>query len=172
MKKPHTKKLYRLHIDGVVHKGSVDGLAEKLGFGISNIRKSINGYFPGRYGEEIGTSHPVYEFYRRKSGVYIATGTFEEVAEQTGLKVKSLTNSGGYIKKFTGEYRDVEDEDVITRRTMDRHAPVPTERKYDGVAVKKKIIVRPAAEKQFKVGEYAQYLHDAVFAKWNLKEGQ
>ena len=171
-KNPHTRKYFILYYDDQEFEGTFDEIQELTGIHRKTLWVMMQGYHKDAYGEEVGTSYPIYDFYQVKEQRHLGTCTLPEMAELLGIKEKSLSNRNTYRKEFTGKYKIVEDEEMITRRTINKVAPVPVPEKYNGVAVKKQITVRPAAEKQFKVGEYAQYLHDAVFANWNLKEGQ
>ena len=168
----YTKKYYQLYDEDELYEGTFDELLEQSEVSRRKLQRMIEGYYPGIYAEEVGKSYPIYDFYRVSTDEYIGTMPAFEMADFLDVQPKTLSNNKFYRREFTGKYKIVEDEEMITRRTLNKVAPVPVPEKYNGVAVKKQITVRPAAEKTFKVGEYAQYLHDSVFAKWNLKEGQ
>ena len=57
------------------------------------------------------------------------------------------------------------------KRTHTKYAPILTEEKYDPVEKEKNYISKTVEPAEFKVGRYAQSLHDSYFTKWNLKEG-
>ena len=162
---------YRLNIRGDVYKGTVNELAEQTGRPIKHIWSIIDGSYKDIYGEQIGKSHPIFDYYNAKTDEHLGTYTMNEMADALDIKAKTLCNSKLYRKTFTGKYKIVEDEDMITRRTINKVAPVPVPEKYEPERKINIVTVKPAEMKPFKVGRYAQSLHDSYFAKWNLKEG-
>jgi len=167
------KKQYELHIDGQYDStGTVDELARMLGLKPTLLYKRVDKEIYGILLKPVEEEEPVYAFYKGEDGPFI--GTIAEISKMTGIEQHMIEWYGtpSASRRHDTALIKMEDESMITRRTINKVAPVPVPEKYDGVAVKKQITVRPAAEKQFKVGEYAQYLHDAVFANWNLKEGR
>ena len=167
-----TQNYYQLNIRGDVYKGTVNELAEQTGRPIKHIWSIIDGSYKDIHGEQIGKSHPIFDYYNAKTGEHLGTYTLNEMADVLDVKPKTLSNKKLYRKTFTGKYKIVEDEDMITRRTINKVAPVPVPEKYEPERKINIVTVKPAEKKPFKVGKYAQYLHDSYFAKWNLKEGK
>lgn len=169
---PYNSKVYEFHKDGMIYVDNIKEVSEQTGLSVARIRMIINTPTRSAHGSVVGMSYPIYEFYRIKSGDYVGVGTIDELAAQTGLTTDTLKNTGSYKKVFTGEYKIVEDDDMRVKRTNDKHAPILTEEKYEPVKKEKFYISKPVEPAEFKVGRYAQSLHDSYFKGWNLKEGQ
>ena len=167
-----TQNYYRFDYLGEIYEGTINEVSEQIGKPVKNIWSMLDGNYKDVYGECIGKSYPIFDFYRPKSGEYVGTGTMDSMAEQLDVKKRSLSDSNNFKKEFTGEYKIVEDDDMITRRTINKVAPVPVPEKYEPERKIKVVTVKPAEMKPFKVGRYAQSLHDWYFKGWNLKEGQ
>jgi len=60
----------------------------------------------------------------------------------------------------------LEDDEMITRRTINKVAPVPVPEKYEPVKKEKIYISKTVEPAEFKVGRYAQSLHDSMFKGW------
>ena len=163
---PYNSKVYEFHKDGITYVGNIREVSEQTGLSVARIRVNIHTPTRNAHGRVIGMSYPIYEFYRIKSGYYVGVGTIDELAEQTGLTTDTLKNTGSYKKVFTGNYKIVRDDEMRVKRTNDKYAPILTEEKYEPAEKEKLIISKTVEPAEFKVGRYAQSLHDSYFKKW------
>src|SRR5699024_11550512 len=111
-----------------------------------------------------------YALYKSEDSPYI--GTMESISDMTGITEVMLEWYGrpSEMERHDTALIKLEDDEMRVRRTNDKYAPIMTEEKYEPVEKEKIIINKPVEPAEFKVGKYAQSLHDSVFAKWNLKE--
>ena len=171
MIKPKKRRFYKIHWDGKDYQGNVNQISKESGNPIDRLWLAVTAPTSKRYGEAYGTQYPIFDIYKVKSGEYMGTGTVEDVAEKLKRSVSALNTKETYKKVFTGEYKIVKDDNMRVKRTHDKYAPILTEGKHEPVKKEEMIISRTVEPAEFKVGRYAQSLHDSYFAKWNLKEG-
>lgn len=178
--RPRALNVYEFAVDGKMHIGTMGEVVQASGLPESKLWRLVNAPTQSDYGHQVGKRLPVFRLNDPDTGSVIMKGTRREIAEYLEIKEGSLYNFRGGRLIFADEYeyqdmatiKKMEDDDMRAKRTLNKVAPVPVPEKYEPTRKMKVVTTRPVEMKPFKVGEYAQYLHDAVFAKWNLKEGQ
>ena len=172
MSRGRPKKQYELYIDGQYDStGTVDELARMLGLKPTLLYKRVDKEMSGILLKPVEEEEPVYAFYKGDNGPYI--GTIAEISDLTGIEQHMIEWYGtpSASRRHDTALIKLEDDEMRVRRTSDKYAPILTEEKYEPVEKEKLIISKPVEPAEFKVGKYAQSLHDSYFAKWNLKEG-
>ena len=171
MSKGRPRKQYELYINGEYKQtGYINDLADVVGMKAVLLRKRVNKEMSGILLKPIESKPPEYAFYKGEDGPYI--GTLASISEMTGFAEKMIEWYGrpSAMKRHDTALIKLEDDDMRVRRTNDKYAPILTEEKYEPVEKEKIYISKTVEPAEFKVGKYAQSLHDSVFAKWNLKE--
>ena len=172
MSKGRPRKQYELYMYGEYERtGYINELADVVGMKPVLLRKRVNKEMSGILLKPIESKPLEYAFYKGEDGPYI--GTLESISDMTGIAERMIE---WYGTPAAGRRHDtalikLEDDEMRARRTNDKYAPILTEEKYDPVEKEKVIINKPVKPAEFKVGRYAQSLHDSYFKGWNLKEG-
>ena len=172
MSKGRPKKQYELYINGVYKRtGYINDLADVVGMKSVLLRKRVNKEMSGILLRPIESKPPEYAFYKGEDGPYI--GTLADISEMTGIAEVMLEWYGrpSAMERHDTALIKLEDDDMRVRRTNDKYAPILTEEKYNPKPVEKIYISKTVEPAEFKVGRYAQSLHDSYFKGWNLKEG-
>ena len=172
MSKGRPRKQYELYINGVYKQtGYLKDLAVVVEMKAVLLRKRVNKEMSGILLKPIESKPPEYAFYKGEDGPYI--GTLASISEMTGITEVMLEWYGrpSAMERHDTALIKLEDDEMRARRTNDKYAPILTEEKYEPVEKEKLIISKPVEPAEFKVGRYAQSLHDSMFANWNLKEG-
>lgn len=163
---------YEVIWDGVKYTGNIHEISKESGVSVEYLWYSASFPSKKRQVRIVGTYYPIFDYYRKVSMDYLDTGTTKEVSDRTGIKQQSLANTRTYYKEFKNEYRFVRSDEMIQRRSHDKHAPILRNKEYGQDTDKRTYTYKKAEKKEFKVSSYVQSLHDSFFAKWNLKEGQ
>ena len=171
MSKGRPRKQYELHINGEYKQtGYINDLADVVGMKSVLLRKRVNKEMSGVLLKPIESKPPEYAFYKGEDGPFI--GTLADISDMTGITERMIEWYGrpSAMERHDTALIKLEDDEMRVRRTNDKYAPILTEEKYNPKPVEKIIISKPVEPAEFKVGSYAQSLHDSYFAKWNLKE--
>lgn len=171
MSKGRPRKKYELYINGVYKQtGYINDLADVVGMKAVLLRKRVNKEMSGILLKPIESKPPEYAFYKGEDGPFI--GTLADISEMTGITEVMLEWYGrpSAMERHDTALIKLEDDEMRVRRTNDKYAPILTEEKYEPVTKEKIYISKTVEPAEFKVGRYAQSLHDSYFAKWNLKE--
>lgn len=168
MSKGRPRKQYELYINGEYKQtGYINDLADVVGMKAVILRKRVNKEMSGVLLKPIESKPPEYAFYKGEDGPYI--GKLEDIAEMTGFTESMLVWYGrpSAMQRHDTALIKLEDDEMITRRTINKVAPVPVPEKYEPVEKEKIYISKTVEPAEFKVGRYAQSLHDSYFKKWS-----
>lgn len=165
--RPQKRKVYEMHYDGKIFRGEKRDIAKQANVSMDMIANYLSRPSETRHGKGIGFKYPVYKFYRGWSGEYAGIGTIPEMSEKLNVLSQTLSTGAAYRKTFTGKYKIVEDDDMITRRTINKVAPVPVPEKYEPERKIKVVTTRPVEMKAFKFKDkWINYQLDTIFKGW------
>ena len=171
MSRGRPTKQFELYIDGkYTITGNIDEISKIVGLTRAKLYKRVKKEMSGVMLKPVDTSKIVYAFYKGADGPFI--GTISEISEITGIQQHMIKWYGtpSASRNHDTALIKLEDDEMRVRRTSDKYAPILTEEKYNPKPVEKIYISKTVEPAEFKVGSYAQSLHDSYFAKWNLKE--
>ena len=168
MSRGRPKKQYELHIDGQYDStGTVDELARMLGLKPTLLYKRVDREMSGILLNPVEEEEPVYAFYKGEDGPFI--GTIAEISDLTGIEQHMIEWYGtpSASRRHDTALIKMEDEEMITRRTINKVAPVPVPEKYEPERKIKVVTTRPVALRPFKFKDkWINYQLDTIFKGW------
>lgn len=152
--------------DKLICTGSAKDIAAAADLSENFIRK-VEKFGHGKYRVDyIGTINQVFAYYIGDE--FIAEGTIEQIAEETGeliVNLNFLRSDAAKTRNLTKTLIKLEGETVIVKRTHgERFAPVPTnDERREEIKVFKNVPVKPV---EWKPSDYTKSLFEHSFSKW------